>query len=87
MFAGERKQVKKGAPAWMPDTIWKPIVKKIGIEKLVPPIAIRIDLIEDIGQQLRSLQRDVVLHILLKPERLDSFYPCHLYYSRMHMFS
>jgi hypothetical protein len=87
MFAGERKQVKKGAPAWMPDKIWKPIVKKIGIEKLVPPIAIRIDLIEDIGQQLRSLQRDVVLHILLKPERLDSFYPCHLYYSRMHMFS
>jgi hypothetical protein len=36
MFAGERKQVKKtkGAPAWMPDKIWKPIVKKIGIEKL-----------------------------------------------------
>ena len=36
MFAGERKQVKKpkSAPAWMPDKIWKPIVKKIGIEKL-----------------------------------------------------
>jgi len=36
MFAGERKQVKKpkDAPAWMPDKIWKPIVKKIGIEKL-----------------------------------------------------
>ena len=36
MFAGERKQVKKpkSAPAWMPDKIWKPIVKKIGVEKL-----------------------------------------------------
>jgi Non-histone chromosomal protein MC1. len=24
----------KGAPAWMPDKIWKPKVKKVGIEKL-----------------------------------------------------
>jgi hypothetical protein len=36
VFTGERKQVKKPAsgPAWMPDRIWKPNVKKIGIEKL-----------------------------------------------------
>jgi hypothetical protein len=36
IFTGERKQVKKpkGAPAWMPDKIWKPIVKKVGIENL-----------------------------------------------------
>jgi hypothetical protein len=38
VFTGERKQVKKPkgapAPAWMPDKIWKPIVKKVGIEKL-----------------------------------------------------
>jgi len=24
----------KGEPAWMPDKIWKPIVKKVGVEKL-----------------------------------------------------
>ena len=24
----------KGAPAWMPDKIWKPKVKKVGVEKL-----------------------------------------------------
>jgi hypothetical protein len=36
IFTGERKQVKKpaNAPAWMPAKIWKPNVKKIGIEKL-----------------------------------------------------
>ena len=36
MFTGERVQVDKpkGAPAWMPDKIWKPIVKKVGVEKL-----------------------------------------------------
>jgi hypothetical protein len=36
VFTGERVQVDKpkGAPAWMPDKIWKPIVKKVGIEKL-----------------------------------------------------
>jgi hypothetical protein len=36
IFTGERKQVKKpaNAPAWMPDKIWKPNVKKVGIEKL-----------------------------------------------------
>jgi hypothetical protein len=36
VFTGSRKQVKKpkGAPAWMPDKIWKPVVKKVGVEKL-----------------------------------------------------
>jgi hypothetical protein len=36
IFTGERKQVKKpkGGPAWMPDKIWKPVVKKVGMEKL-----------------------------------------------------
>ena len=36
VFTGERVQVDKpaGAPTWMPDKIWKPKVKKIGIEKL-----------------------------------------------------
>ena len=33
---GQRVQVDKpkGAPAWMPDKIWKPMVKKVGVEKL-----------------------------------------------------
>ena len=36
ILTGERVQVKKpkGAPAWMPAKIWKPIVKKVGVEKL-----------------------------------------------------
>ena len=36
IFAGERIQVAKpkGAPAWMPDKIWKPKVKKMGVEKI-----------------------------------------------------
>ena len=36
LFQGERKQVTKpsNAPGWMPAKIWKPNVKKIGIEKL-----------------------------------------------------
>jgi hypothetical protein len=36
IFTGERVQVTKpkGAPTWMPDKIWKPKVKKIGVEKL-----------------------------------------------------
>ncbi len=36
IFTGQRLQVDKpkGAPAWMPEKIWKPMVKKIGIEKL-----------------------------------------------------
>ena len=36
IFKGERVQVDKpkSAPAWMPDKIWKPIVKKVGVEKL-----------------------------------------------------
>jgi hypothetical protein len=31
-----QKQVDKpkGAPAWMPDKIWKPVVKKVGTETL-----------------------------------------------------
>ena len=36
VFTGERVQVDKpkGAPAWMKDKIWKPQVKKVGVEKL-----------------------------------------------------
>ena len=36
IFEGERNEVNKpaNAPDWMPDKIWKPNVKKIGIEKL-----------------------------------------------------
>jgi len=36
VFTGERVLVDKpkGAPAWMPDKIWKPKVKKVDIEKL-----------------------------------------------------
>ncbi|MHC1631097.1 MAG: non-histone chromosomal MC1 family protein [Methanotrichaceae archaeon] len=36
IFEGERKLVRKpaNAPDWMPDEIWKPNVRKIGIEKL-----------------------------------------------------
>jgi hypothetical protein len=36
VFQGERKQVIKpsNAPKWMPEMIWKPNVKKVGIEKL-----------------------------------------------------
>ncbi len=36
IFEGERNEVDKpaNAPDWMPDKIWKPNVKKIGIEKL-----------------------------------------------------
>jgi hypothetical protein len=36
IFVGERVQVTKpkGAPIWMPDKIWKPKVKKMGVEKL-----------------------------------------------------
>jgi hypothetical protein len=36
VFTGGRVQVKKpkGAPAWMPDKIWRPKVKKVGVEKL-----------------------------------------------------
>jgi len=36
IFVGERKQVSKptNAPTWMPKKIWKPNVKKVGIEKL-----------------------------------------------------
>jgi hypothetical protein len=36
LFEGKRVQVVKpsNAPAWMPEKIWKPSVKKVGIEKL-----------------------------------------------------
>jgi hypothetical protein len=36
VFTGERVQVDKpkGAPAWMGDKIWKPMVKKLGTETL-----------------------------------------------------
>jgi hypothetical protein len=36
VFTGERVQVDKpkGAPAWMADKIWKPMVKKVGTETL-----------------------------------------------------
>ena len=36
VFTGDRVRVDKpkGGPAWMPDKIWKPNVKKAGVEKL-----------------------------------------------------
>jgi len=36
VFRGSRKKIKKpeNAPAWMPQKIWKPVVKKVAIEKL-----------------------------------------------------
>jgi hypothetical protein len=36
IFAGERVQMDKprGAPEWMPEKIWKPKVKKVGMENL-----------------------------------------------------
>jgi hypothetical protein len=36
LFQGERIQVAKpaNAPAWMPANIWKPNVKKLGVEML-----------------------------------------------------
>ncbi len=36
IFVGERIKAKKPkrAPAWMPAKIWKPKVKKVGVEKL-----------------------------------------------------
>ena len=43
VFTGERVQVDKpkGAPEWMPEKIWKPKVKKVGMENLEstePPV-------------------------------------------------
>jgi Non-histone chromosomal protein MC1 len=37
VFEGQRVQVDKpnGAPAWVTDKIWKPIVKNVGIETLI----------------------------------------------------
>lgn len=39
VFTGERVQIKKpkNSPAWMPAKIWKPIVKKVGMEYLDRP--------------------------------------------------
>ena len=39
IFTGERVEVDKpkGAPAWMPAKIWKPKVKKVGMEHLDKP--------------------------------------------------
>ena len=36
VFTGERVQVDKpkGASSWMGDNIWKPMVKKVGVETL-----------------------------------------------------
>jgi len=36
VFTGESVQVDKpaGAPAWMKDKVWKPIVNKVAVEKL-----------------------------------------------------
>ena len=36
VFTVERFQVKKpaGAPAWMPNKIWRPNEKKVGVEKV-----------------------------------------------------
>ena len=36
IFKGERKQVDapENRPDWMPAKVWKPFVKKVGIEKL-----------------------------------------------------
>jgi len=36
VFTGESVQVDKpaGAPAWMKDKVWKPMVKKVGTETL-----------------------------------------------------
>ncbi|HUS76704.1 MAG TPA: non-histone chromosomal MC1 family protein [Methanothrix sp.] len=36
IFQGERIEAPKptNAPSWMPDKIWKPNVKKLGVEKL-----------------------------------------------------
>jgi hypothetical protein len=41
VFTGKRNQVKKpkSAPAWMPAKIWKPNVKKVGVEYLDKPDA------------------------------------------------
>jgi len=36
IYRGERVQVKKpkGSPTWLPKKIWKPNVKKVGVENL-----------------------------------------------------
>ena len=51
VFTGERVQVDKpaGAPAWMPDKIWKPKVKKEGI--------IKLESIEPTGERIVVVKR------------------------------
>ena len=51
VFPGERIQVDKhkGAPAWMPDKIWKPKVKKEGI--------IKLESIEPTGERIVVVKR------------------------------
>jgi hypothetical protein len=34
LVSGNSLGKPKGAPAWIPDKIWKPIVKKVGVEKM-----------------------------------------------------
>ena len=38
MFKGSRKRVEApmGAPSWLPAIVWKPIVRKLGIEHMGP---------------------------------------------------
>jgi len=51
VFSGERIQVAKpkGAPAWMPEKIWKPKVKKEGI--------IKLESIEPTGERIVVVKR------------------------------
>jgi hypothetical protein len=39
VFKGSRKKVRSPAdrPSWLPATVWKPVVRKVGIEYLEPP--------------------------------------------------
>ncbi|MBN2102395.1 MAG: chromosomal protein MC1 [Candidatus Aenigmarchaeota archaeon] len=36
LFKGNRKQVSapSNAPSWLPSKVWKPIVKKVGVERV-----------------------------------------------------
>ena len=61
IFSGERIQVSKpkGAPAWMPDKIWKPKVKKEGIIKLetIEPTGEKIVVVKRTDQGQESCKR------------------------------
>ena len=44
----------KGAPAWMPAKIWKPMVKKVGMENpesTEPPVEKVVDLVAILNQE------------------------------------